>query len=175
MKLFKFIGAALTVVLLAACAGPAPEGSSLEPDVRKDIRIARVTVDTSTIGTETEGRAVSTDTVQKILLSTAEGILVGAGGGARSVDVEIGLSSVKIISAGQAMVLGGESIMKGKFRLRDTETREILVPPTEIEAGGGGWVLGGLVAAATLDDPRTELRDLSQEFSDRVMIAVFGQ
>jgi len=175
MDIFKPIGAILVALVVAACAGPAPKGSSLEPDVSKNIRIASVKVDTTTLEGETEGRPVSASTVQSILQSTANETLVGAGGGARSADIEIALSSVKIISGGQAVMLGGESIMKGQFRLRDAVTGEVLIPATKIESGGGGWVLGGLIAAATLDDPRTELRDMSQEFSDRIMIAVFGE
>ena len=175
MVILSPIGILFVVLLMAACAGPAPKGSSLDAAVSKNITIASVKVDASAIGEKTEGRAVSVETVQSILQSTADATLVGAGNGPRSADIEIALSSVKIITSGQAIVLGGESIMKGQFRLRDAITGEVLIPATKIESGGGGWVLGGLVAAATLEDPRTELRELSQKFSDRVLVAVFGE
>jgi hypothetical protein len=175
MTIYKPIGALLATLVIAACAGPAPEGPSLEATVSKSIHVENVKVNVSAMGAQTEGRAVSAATVQSILQSTADEALVGAGSGPRSTEIEIDLSSVKIITSGQAFMLGGESIMKGQFRLRDSNTGEVLIPATMIEAGGGGWVLGGIVAAATLDDPRTELRELSQKYTDRIMVAVFGE
>lgn len=174
MNLLKPTIALVTTLVIVACAGPAPKEAILDPETSKDIQIAAVVVDTSLLGPLTKGRPVPVSKVQTILEITARQVLVEHQDDIRDADIHIELTSVDIISGGRAIVIGGESIMKGSFILLDSKTGKTLIPPTRIEAGGGGWVLGGLAAAATLDDPDVEIRELSLEFARRIRTALFG-
>jgi len=160
-------------LLLTACAGAGPESSVLDPASRNAINIQAVTVDVSAIGATTEGREVPATAVNRILEDEAAK-LVGRGTGSTPTRVAIRLESVNLISAAQSIMIGGESIMKGTVSLVDARTGRVIITPREIDAGGGGWVLGGFVGAATRDDPATELRQMSEEFVDRTGVLIFG-
>lgn len=164
----------LTMVgMLAACAGPGPGKSALSPQARSNIAIRSVTVDVSAIGQSTDGRQVGAATVKRVLEDKAAS-LVGLGIGSIPTRVEIKLESVNVITAGQIIMIGGESVMAGKVTLVDARDGSIIIPATRIDAGGGGWVLGGLIAAATKDDADKELQDMSTEFVSRTKKLILG-
>jgi hypothetical protein len=160
-------------MLLAACAGPGPSESVLDVTSRNAVVIQSVTVDSSALGATTDGQQVPISTVVRILEEEATR-LVGQGSGATPTVVAINLESVNLISVAQSIFIGGESVMKGTVSLLNARTGEVIVPPQEIDSGGGGWVLGGIVGAATRDDPATELRQMAEEFVDRTQVLILG-
>ena len=160
---------------LAACAGPAPTESVVSEATRAQISISAVNVDVSAIGPTTKGRQVPAAAVEAELTNSANALLRGRGAGNVPALATLTLTEVNIITIGQSMLVGGESVMKGTLTLSNARTGDIIIPPTEITSGGGGWVAGGVIAAATRDDPATELRQMSQEFAARAKILVFGQ
>ena len=160
-------------MLLAACAGAGPTESVLDETSRSAVVIQSVTVDGSALGATTDGQQVPASTAVRILEAEATR-LVGQGSGATPTVVAIKLESVNLISAAQSILIGGESVMKGTVSLLNASTGQVIIPPQEIDAGGGGWVLGGILGAATRDDPATELRQMSAEFVDRAQVLILG-
>ena len=161
--------------LSTACAGPAPQRAALETELLQRIRISAVSVDTSALGETTgSGRTVFTKEVKASVEKAAKSRLVGLGGGSQRATAVITLTSVNIISAGQAYVIGGESVMRGTVSVIDPSNGETLMKPVKLSSGGGGWVLGGLVAVVTMEDVNTELGQLSLEFSERAATLIAG-
>ncbi|PXW66425.1 hypothetical protein C7964_10967 [Loktanella sp. PT4BL] len=160
-------------LLLAGCAGAGPTESMLDEASRNSVVIQSVSVDGSALGATTEGQQVPSSTAVRILEEEAAR-LVGQGAGATPTVVVIKLESVNLISAAQSILIGGESVMKGTVSLVNARNGQVIIPPQEIDAGGGGWVLGGIVGAATRDDPATELRQMSAEFVDRTQVLILG-
>lgn len=167
--------AIFAVALLGACAGPAPKQSAIDSVTRANLRITDVTVDVSGMGTKTQGRAVSSATVQRTVGESGRIMFVGHGKGSRNARAVLAVDNVNIITAGQSIMIGGESTMSGTVSLVDARTGERILPPTKVTSGGGGWAAGGLIAVATRDDANTEVRQLSQEFVARSRILVFGK
>ncbi|QFT91881.1 hypothetical protein FIU86_03440 [Roseovarius sp. THAF9] len=159
---------------LAACAGPAPKESLLNEASRSNLRITEVVVDVSNMGEKTKGRAVSSESVKSLVTQSANVMLRGQGNGPRAARAELSVDDVNIITAGQSMLIGGESTMTGSLSLVDPRTGDVLLPPAKVSSGGGGWAAGGIIAVATRDDASTELRQMSQEFVARSRILVFG-
>lgn len=160
-------------MLLTACAGAGPTESVLDETSRGSVVIQSVSVDGSALGATTDGQQVPSSTAVRALEAEAAR-LVGRGNGTTPTVVVMKLVSVNLISAAQSIVIGGESVMKGTVSLLNASTGEVIIPPQEIDAGGGGWVLGGIVGAATRDDPVTELRQMSAEFVDRAQVLILG-
>ena len=160
--------------LLSACAGAPPTESVLDTATRSSLRIVEVDVDVSAMGPQTKGRIVPASNVKASVSEASNGLLRGKGKGPRAARAEIAISDVSIITAGQSIVIGGESLMQGTLRVVDARTGQQIVPPTEIVSGGGGWVAGGLIAAATRDDAYTEVRQMSLEFASRAQVLLFG-
>jgi len=100
--------------------------------------------------------------------------LKGQGRGNRKVRAILSVNSVNIITAGQSIVVGGESVMTGTVALVDARTGQTILSPTRLSSGGGGWVAGGLIAVAIRDDAATELRQMSNEFVARARILTVG-
>ena len=159
---------------LAACAGPAPTGSVLEETSRANLKIVGTDVSVDKIGLSTKGRPVPADRVAVLVTAFAQQGLVGQGAGAREVNAVIDLESVNVITAGQSILIGGESVMAGKLSLVDARTGDELMPPTDVRAGGGGWVRGGFVAVAARDEAETEVSQMAQRFVERSKTLVFG-
>ncbi|MEL6119044.1 MAG: hypothetical protein AAFR49_05120 [Pseudomonadota bacterium] len=159
---------------LAGCAGPAPTGSVLEETSRANLKIVGTDVSVDKIGLSTKGRPVPADRVDQLVTAFAQQGLVGQGAGAREVNAVIDLESVNVITAGQSILIGGESVMAGKLSLVDARTGDELMPPTDVRAGGGGWVLGGFVAVAARDEAETEVSQMAQRFVERSKTLVFG-
>ena len=160
-------------LMLSACASSGPTGSVLSPESQGSVVIQSVSVDSGAMGETTDGQQVPTSSVVRLLEEEAQR-LVGRGEGSTPTRLMIELESVNLISAAQSAMIGGESIMKGTVSLVDARNGRVIIPPQSIDSGGGGWVMGGLIGAATRDDPATELRQLSREFIDRAGVLVFG-
>ncbi len=159
---------------LAACAGPAPTTSALDAASRDNIVIADVAVDVAKMGAQTQGRPVPSSSVKSLLEREAASQLRGQGKGNRKVRAVLAIDNVNIITAGQSILVGGESTMSGTVSLVDPRSGQTLLAPTKVTSGGGGWVAGGLIAAATRDDAATELRQMSNEFVARARILTVG-
>lgn len=160
-------------ILVSACAGQGPTASVLDAASRNAVTIQSVAVDSRAMGATTDGQNVPTSTAVRILEEEAQS-LVGRGEGRTPLHLILTLESVNLISAAQSILIGGESVMRGTVTVVDARSGEVIVAPQRIDAGGGGWVLGGIVGAATRDDPVTELRQMSQEFVERAGVLVFG-
>lgn len=160
---------------LAACAGPAPTESVLNVATRSNLQISQVTVDVSEMGARSKGRAVPAGAVKAMVSDAGNALLRGQGNGPRKARAELVVEDVNIITAGQSMLIGGESTMSGRLKLVDAKTGQPILESSTITSGGGGWVGGGLVAVATRDDPTTEMRQMSIEFASRARVLVFGQ
>lgn len=175
MMMVKRFAALAAMAFLAACAGPAPTGSSLEETTRESVRVTGVTVDVSDMGAMTAGRPMSAADVKTAVESATTAAIVGQGSGSRDTRANVRITSVTIIDVGQAALIGGESVMKGTVSLVDARSGNVILAPVEISAGGGGWVLGGLIAAATLKEPAEELRIVSAEFASRARTVILGE
>ncbi len=173
MRSFRIFFGLLAATLLTACAGAGPKGSALDDATRNSLRIEAVAVDISALGGVTQGQSASANSVKQIFKREAKKI-VGTGPGPVPALINVRLGSVNLISTAQSLLIGGESVMKGTVTVLDRRNGNVIIPATVIDAGGGGWVLGGVVAAATRDDPATELRQMSQEYVDRIRVLVFG-
>ncbi len=160
---------------LSACAGPPPKTAALDAASRDKLQITQVTVDVSKIGAKTQGRPVAAADVKSHVTQSANAMLRNHGSGPRQARAELTVDSANVITAGQSMLIGGESIMSGTVALVDVKTGAQIMPATEITSGGGGWAGGGLIAVATRDDATTEVRQMSQEFVSRARILVFGK
>lgn len=170
----RFFWVILLAVAVSACSGAAPTGSALDPASRANIVISDVRVDTSKMGANTAGRQVPTTTVQSMVQREADVQLRGQGPGPRQARAILAQESVNIITAGQSILVGGESVMRGTVALQDVNTGETILALKESSSGGGGWTGGGLVAVATRDDAGTELRQMSNEFAARSRILLLG-
>ncbi|MCV2872097.1 hypothetical protein OEZ71_07290 [Defluviimonas sp. WL0050] len=159
---------------LSACAGPAPKAAAISAEAQRSINVTQVTVDVAPIGAASQGRVLSARQIEAAVQKAANDVLVGVGRGNRRSRLHIEIESVNILSAGQAFMIGGESVMEGRVTIRDIQSGAVLMPPTKVSSGGGGWVPGGLIAVATLDEPEVELRQLSQEFAARIWTLVEG-
>lgn len=159
---------------VSACAGAAPKESVLEEATRSNLRITEVVVDVSKMGEKTKGRAVPAANVKAALQQASDALLKGQGSGKRAARANIDVTSVVVINGAQSVLIGGESVMRGTITLVDAKTGAVIVPASELTAGGGGWVAGGIIAAATQEDPATELRQMSQEYASRARTLVFG-
>lgn len=160
-------------VVLSACAAPGPTASVLDASSQEAVQIRSVSVSGAGMGATTSGEQVPTASVVAILEEEAQR-LVGRGDGQTPTRVVIELESVNLITAAQSMLLGGESVMKGTVSLVDARDGRVILPPRAVESGGGGWIMGGLLGAASRDDPATELKQLSQEFVTRASVLIFG-
>ena len=161
--------------LVSACAGAGPTTSALDASVRSGIRISDVTVDVSAIGAQSQGRPVPAATVKSSVAQSTATYLKGQGTGTRNVRADVVITSVSLITAGQSMIIGGESIMRGTLSLVDAQTGDMVLPATQISAGGGGYAVGGIIAVATRDDVDTEMKQLAQQFAARAHVLVFGK
>jgi len=173
MPILHFFTCLLFTALLSGCSANGPTASALDPKMRGGVKIEGVQVNYMEMGASTDGRKVGVSKVEKIFDQESER-LVGLGDGMGMVTLYIAITSIRIIDGPQSVLLGGESIMKGNVTVSDKDTGHIILPATEIEAGGGGWVLGGFVGAMTMDDPATELRQMSEEFVDRIQVLILG-
>ncbi|QBF30102.1 hypothetical protein [Thalassococcus sp. S3] len=170
-RAFLFGAAAL---VLAGCAGVSPTASVIDAPIRDTLRVTDASVDVSAMGPTTAGRQIATPSVKAALERDLNATLVGQGQGTRNVRAVVAMQSVNIITAGQSILIGGESVMKGTLSLVDARTGAVILEPTEITSGGGGWAAGGLVAVATREDSATELNQMSLEFARRARVLVFG-
>lgn len=170
-RIFAFILGVLTVM---GCAGPAPKEAAISDSLGNSIIISSVSVDVSALGGQTEGRPYPVAEVKRIFEDTGRSELIDEGAGTRRVQVIVRLASVKIIDAAQSVMIGGESVTKGTILIADARTGQVLMQPQEVTAGGGGWVLGGLMAAASLESEETEVRQMAEEFFDRSKVIIFG-
>ncbi|QHQ33794.1 hypothetical protein [Algicella marina] len=158
--------------VLGACAGAAPTKAVLPAETIAQISIVDTTVDVSTIGPQTAGRTVSAADV-KAALEREAGVLRFEGGAAAT-RAQVEITSVNVLTAGQALLVGGESVMRGTVTLVDVATGRTLVTPQEISSGGGGYVLGGIIGAASLEDPKIEVAQMAKEFMRRARLALVG-
>ncbi len=163
---------AVCAFVLSACAGSAPTKAVLPAETIAQISIVDTSVDVSAIGAQTEGRAVPAARVEAALKAEA-GQLRFAGGPSNTRAV-VKIASVNVLSAGQAVLLGGESVMSGTVALVDARTGATIVAPQKISAGGGGYVLGGVIGAASLEDRDVEVAQMAKEFMRRARIALVG-
>ncbi|MCV2867882.1 hypothetical protein OEW28_04515 [Defluviimonas sp. WL0002] len=175
MKVLSRLTRICLPIIVLGCAGPAPQGAAIDEAVQRSIKITQVSVDVSMIGPASKGRPLSTAQIETAVRKAANDVLIGAGQGDRSARVHIELEAVNIISAGQAFMLGGESVLQARVMIRDLRSGTVLLPPTQVSAGGGGWVPGGLIAVATLEEPEVELRELSQELASRIWTLIEGR
>ncbi|MEM9263800.1 MAG: hypothetical protein AAGA22_09490 [Pseudomonadota bacterium] len=171
---FRILFCGLALSGLAACAGSAPSDSALDAASRANISISDVVVDVSKVGAKTKGRAVPASSVKGFLELESAAKLVGHGRGKTPVKAVLNIESVSIITAGQSLIVGGESVMSGTVSLIDVKSGETVLAPQKLSAGGGGWTGGGLVAVATRDDAATEARQMSGEFVSRARILTLG-
>ncbi|MEO0914544.1 MAG: hypothetical protein AAFY59_16435, partial [Pseudomonadota bacterium] len=145
---------AVCAFVLSACAGAAPTTAVLPAETIAQISIVDTTVDVSAMGPQSSGRAVSAADV-KAAVEREAGILRYAGGPANA-RAFVAITSVNVLSAEQTLLVGGESVMEGTVTLVDAQGNQLLTPQ-KITAGGGGYVLGGVIGAASLEDKNVEV------------------
>ena len=160
--------------VLSACAGSAPTTGALAPTEVSTLSVAAdaAEIDISALGAVTGGREAPTSVVAAALERNKAALeLVSPGRNAIPV---VTMTSVDLITSAQTIFIGGESIMKGTVSLIDAETREVIVEPVEIEAGAGGYVLGGFLGVATREGDDEEIEKMAAEFMQRARIGLYG-
>ncbi|MEM8793915.1 MAG: hypothetical protein AAGE80_20060 [Pseudomonadota bacterium] len=165
-----FIALPLVAALAACASGPPP--AALSPEQAAEISIVETSVDLSSVGPTTSGREVGIDVVERAFDERQDFLLSGDGG--RDARAELVVQNVNIITAGQSLFLGGESIMIGTVSLVDVADGAQIVAPVRIESGGGGYVLGGVIGALTLEDGDKEVQILTDRFLANAQAALVG-
>lgn len=154
--------------VVSACAGPAPRRAALEADLLQRIKITGVNVDVSSLSSIRGGRRpVTAQDVKAAVEKEAKPRLVGLGGGTQQATAVIRLTSVDLMTAAQAYLIGGESVVRGTVSVVDNGSGQTLMAPENVSSGGGGWVLGGVMGVLTMDDTDVEIQQLSAEFANR--------
>lgn len=174
MTFFRALIALSFAALLSACAGSAPTTGVLAADQLETISVSAdaTKIDISALGLVTGGREARSQYVAEALERRKSGLELLRPG--RPATPIITITSVNLITTAQTMLIGGESIMRGTVALEDAETGAVIVPPVEIEAGGGGYVLGGIIGAVTRDGDQEEISKMSAEFIKRARVALYG-
>ena len=159
---------------LSACAASAPTTGALAPQEVLSLSVApdAPEIDISALGAVTGGRGAPTSLVATALETNRDALEVRSDG--RPAIPVVVVTDVNLITTAQTILIGGESIMKGAVSLVDAETREVIVPPVAIEAGAGGYVLGGAIGAMTRDEDSVEIEKMATEFMQRARIALYG-
>ena len=160
---------------VAGCAGPAPTGSTLDAATQGNLSVSQVVVDVSNIGKSSAGRVVPAETVKAQLQASGNKWLRGQGKGPRNARAVLTVKSISLITAAQSLLVGGESVMTGTVHLVDSRSGAVIMPPRKLSSGGGGWVLGGVVAVATRDSAQEEVKQLSERFAGNARTLIFGQ
>ncbi|MEM7238849.1 MAG: hypothetical protein AAF501_13650 [Pseudomonadota bacterium] len=159
------------VAVLGACADLAPKGPALSPELARSITVEEVEVEVLVVDV-TSGREIPAAEVQRVLEASTDSLLLSFG--ARKSVMELRVTEVNILSVGQALFLGGQSVMSRDVALIDRETGNFIVQPITIDSRGGGWAPGGLIGVATMDDRDVELQQLANRFVAQARSAVFG-
>ncbi|KGJ05887.1 hypothetical protein SAMN04487972_13819 [Paracoccus halophilus] len=168
----KLLAALAVGAALAGCAGSAPDKAALTAEQTQLYTAQRADIDVSAVAEGSRGRKVSAEEIKAALESRSN--LVKWRGGRTEAVVSIKVTSVNILSAGQSMMLGGESVMLGTVALLDARSGEPIVAPIEISSGGGGYYAGGIIGVMSLEDKNTELEQLAQQFMTRARLALTG-
>lgn len=174
MNKLRYLTLVFTAALLSACAASAPTTGALAPSEVSAISVANdaAEIDISALGATTSGREAPSSLVADALEKNKTALeLLSPGKAAKPI---IRITDVSLITTGQTILIGGESIMKGTVSLLNAETGAVIVEPVAIEAGAGGYVLGGLVGVATRDSDQAEIDKMAAEFMQRARIALYG-
>lgn len=172
----RILIAVAALAMLAACTQPRgaiSTTSPFSPQERLALRFVGAEVDVSGVKSSAAGRDVPQDMLARILDEEAARSLhwtVGSRAGVVVVEME----RVDLLSAGQAIMVGGASFMKGRTRMLDAATGQPLTDWLPIEVRGGGYELGGLLGAAMIQERELELRGLSRNFMEQVRRTYLG-
>ena len=174
MKFARIAAACLAAALLSACAASAPTTGALVASQIADLSVASdaAEIDISALGPVTGGREAPSRLVAEALDRNRGSLELLSDG--RPATPIVTITGVNLITTAQTLLIGGESVMSGTVALVDQETGAVIVQPVEIESGAGGYVLGGVIGAATRDGDDEEIENMAREFMRRARIALYG-
>jgi len=172
MKRRTFISGS-AAAFLAACAAP----PLVDRSVSQDWYVLRVSVDTSALS-GVSGRALTvapSKVADDVDQAVTRQLAAASGRGNRSVDVEISLSSVQLVSPGQSLLIGGTSAINGIVRVVDSNTGAILLDDKKlVGTAKGGYGAGGLIGALSTRKAEDDYKATVLGFATDARNALFG-
>ncbi|WP_299146877.1 hypothetical protein [uncultured Tateyamaria sp.] len=158
----------LVLFVVAACTQPV-----LQEGTPQTFVVRNVTVD-STSFTGVSGREISVPTAQ--VVADVQGALETALArpGEQTADVLVQLTSVKLTSPGSAAAFGGNSRITAVLSVRDVNTGEVLIPPTQITGFSEFTRVPGVIGAATSPSAGNDYRQTVDGFAASVRNQIYG-
>lgn len=158
------------LTFLSACAEPL-----LEADVAQQIVPRTISVDVSKIE-GVSGRAdeitVAPSKIQSDLTANLERTL--ARPGRPNADIALSVTKVRLVSPGQAFLLGGTSYIEGILQVTDSRSGAVLLAPTEVFGISEQLRLGGIVGAVTTPAADKDYQQTIRGFSAAIQERLYG-
>jgi hypothetical protein len=155
--------------LLAACEVP----PLVDAETASTINVRNVVVDTSQIKGLSGGREyqVSPEKINSDLTAALRQFMNASPTG--NTDVAVTVTKVKLVSPGEALLLGGNSFITGIIKVQGADGSEVL-PATEIFGSSQMARLGGLIGAATSPSPQKDYLDTVTGFATSARDRLLG-
>ncbi|MDB5666679.1 hypothetical protein [Cypionkella sp.] len=143
----------------------------LEDQAAANLVVRNVTVDTSAI-TGVAGRKMDFDVspaqIKADLTAALRNKLRATPQGHGDVTVKI--TSVRLMSRMQEMMLGGASYVQGTLMVADTVTGQQIVPPTKVFATSQRLRVGGPIGAAVAPTAKQDYHETLESFAMNVLV-----
>jgi hypothetical protein len=158
----------LALSVLAACTQPV-----LQTGGSESLVVQNVTVDVSGLSGIT-GRNITVPPEQigqdvKVALEKALSRT-----GTQNADLAISLTAVKLTSRGSAAAFGGNSRITAILTVTDTDTKAVLVPPTEVTGYSQVVRVPGVIGVATSPTAANDYRQTVDGFALSVRDQIYG-
>ena len=160
----------IAVTALAACE-TAP---LISPEAAQSVSVRNVVVDTSAIEGLSGGRdlEVAPAKINSDVTAAMRTFLNASPNG--NSDVAVTVTQVKLLSPGEAFLLGGNSFIKGIIKVQGSDGTEILAA-TEILGTSQQVRLGGIIGAATSPSPEKDYANTVTGFATSARDQLFGR
>jgi hypothetical protein len=162
--------AAGALTLLAACSAP----TLVDESVSANWWVRDVFVDTSELsGVSGRSLAVASDQVGSDVDRALRQQLRGLSR-AQPVNVEVKIESVRLVSPGQSLLVGGLSTISGTVRVIDARSGEVLLPTSKISGSAQGYAPGGIIGALSRPSPEKDYQNTVAGFAVNTRKLLFG-
>ncbi len=154
---------------LSACANTA----LLTPEQSANLSIRDVSVDVSGF-TGVTGRNITVSPAQlQQDLTVALRSQLGASQSGTS-DLRVSVSSLSLVSPGQALLIGGISTLQGVVEIKNIRTGEVILPATTVYGyADGGYAPGGVIGALAAGTPEEDYARTVASFASDLRIRLF--